>query len=390
MNDVLNRQEHMNSIWTTEEVFFDGESYFDRLIHDIHTARTLITLEVYIFNDDVLGQRIADALKAASHRGVKIQIIVDGVGSSGFFRRLYTFFENENIPVKVYNPLPFLHPYYRKISWSEKIHAFFIRMIRLNKRDHRKIITIDENCMYSGSFNITSDHINLKGRKAWKDLGIRVSGEQVKFAVLNFKLVWKLVDYYRYRKYLKHKKILSWKQSPIQLNHTLVMKRFFRINFVNKMNLTHQRVWLMTPYFIPGRGFIRSMARAAKRGVDVRLIISSKPDVKIFRTLQSFYFLFLIKSGVQIFEYNETVLHAKNYILDDWMTVGSTNLNHRSLMHDLEVDLVIQKEENSKALEKHFLTLTQGTEPLTLAELKKKSIWDMALSRLYFLFRYWL
>ncbi len=380
----------MNSIWTTEEVFFDGESYFDRLIEDIQSARFLITVEVYIFNDDVLGQRIAEALKAARSRGVEVQIIVDGVGSSSFFRRLYTFFENEEIPVKVYNPLPFLHPYYGKISWPQKINAFFIRLIRLNKRDHRKVITIDEEVMFAGSFNITSEHIDLEGRKAWKDLGIRVSGENVKLSVLNFKLGWKLRDYYRYRKSLKHKKLPSWKHSPVQLNQTLLMKRYFRKNFIKRMNSSRQRIWLMTPYFIPGRGFIRSMARAAKRGVDVRLIISLKPDVEIFRTLQSFYYLFLIKSGVQIFEYNETVLHAKNYILDEWMTIGSTNLNHRSFMHDLEVDLVVQKEENLRALEKHFLSLTQVLTPLTLAELKKKSFWDRSLSRIYFLFRYWL
>ncbi len=145
----------------------------------------------------------------------------------------------------------------------------------------------------------------------------------------------------------------------------------------------------MTPYFIPERKLVMALARAAKRGVDVRLLIASKTDVELFRTLQYFYYPFLIKSGVKVFQYTDTVLHAKNYIIDEWVTVGSSNLNHRSLMHDLEVDLAIQDKVNLKMIEDHFESSVKNLEALSFESLSQRSLWDKIMSGMYFIFRYW-
>jgi cardiolipin synthase len=168
------------------------------------------------------------------------------------------------------------------------------------------------------------------------------------------------------------------------------MKRYFQKQFLNNMNIAQKRVWLMTPYFIPQRNFIKSLAKAAHRGVDVRLLLSQKSDVGIFRTLQTFYYPFLIKSGVKVYLYNESVLHAKTYLFDDWMTVGSSNLNHRSLMHDLEVDLIVQSEQNHKIIEDDFAQTVSTLRPLSLEDLKQTSIFDQFLTKVFFIFRYWL
>ncbi len=378
------------SYWETEELIFNGDEYFDRLIRDIEASRESITVEIYIFNDDLLGKKLAAHLVAAHLRGVKVQVIVDGVGSYNFYERLYGVFEKKGIIVKTFNPLPFLHPFYGKMTFARKFQKFILRAMRLNKRNHRKIVTIDQNIMYSGSFNFTAEHTSFFHADAWKDIGIRVTGQMVKYAVLNFKRNWRLRDYYRYKKQLKKLPRSNWRHSPLRMNHTLMMKRYFYKNFMNHIHRAQKRIWFVTPYFIPRRRIIRLLGAAAERGVDVRLLTTWKTDIKLFRTLQFFYYPYLLSKGVKVFQYSDTVLHAKNYIIDDWMTVGSTNLNHRSLIHDLEVDLVIQGEENRKKLEEHFLEMTGQLELVTAESMKARTFLDRMMGRLYFLFRYWL
>lgn len=380
----------MPNFWNSEEVFFDGDEYFDRVINDIDNAQEYITIEIYIFNDDIIGKKIASHLINAHLRGVKIQVIVDGIGSYSFFNKLNDVFVKKGIVVKMYNPLPFYHPYYGKLGLLKKIQVFGTRMWRMNRRNHRKIITIDQNIMYAGSFNITAEHTKYHSEKPWKDMGVRVSGHHVKFAVLNFKKIWKIRDYYKYKRYLKRSVNLNWKQSPLRLNHTLFMKRYFYKSFLQRIHKSKDKIWLMTPYFIPKRRFIRALGKAAKRGVDVRVIISQNTDVSFFKWLQYFYYTYLLKKGVKVYQYTDSVLHAKNYIIDDFMTIGSTNLNHRSFMHDLEVDLVITEDQNKQEINEHFLKSTTNQKTLTLEGLKQRPMWDRALSRIFFLFKYWL
>jgi cardiolipin synthase len=377
------------SYWDTEELFFDGDSYFDHLIKDIEDAKNSITVEMYIFNDDLLGKKLAGHLVAAQIRGVKVQIIVDGVGSYNFYERLGGLFEKHGITVRTFNPLPLLHPLTKKVNFLRKFQIFMLRLGRLNKRNHRKVVTIDEQIMYTGSFNFTAEHTSFHHTHAWKDVGIRVTGQMVKYAVLNFKRNWRLRDYYRYKKTLKKLPRSNWRHSPLRMNHTLVMKRYFYKNFLNHIHRAQKRIWFVTPYFIPRRRIIRLLGAAAERGVDVRILTTWKTDVKIFRALQFFYYPYLLSKGVKVFQYADTVLHAKNYIIDEWMTVGSTNLNHRSLIHDLEVDLVVQEEGNLKKMEAHFLELTENLPLVTVDDLRSRSVVDRFMSRLYFLFRYW-
>jgi cardiolipin synthase len=174
------------------------------------------------------------------------------------------------------------------------------------------------------------------------------------------------------------------------MNHTLMMKRYFNKNFMNHIHRAQKRIWFVTPYFIPRRRIIQLLGAAAERGVDVRILTTWKTDVKLFRTLQFFYYPYLLSKGVKVFQYSDTVLHAKNYMIDNWMTVGSTNLNHRSLIHDLEVDLVIQEESNQKMLEEHFLEMTGKLDLVSAESMKARTFIDRMMGRLYFLFRYWL
>jgi cardiolipin synthase len=379
----------MLTTWKTEEVFFDGDLFFDCLIKDIDEAQNYITIEVYMFSDDLFGRKFAAHLIAAHQRGVKIQIIVDGVGSHDFSNKLQSLFMKKGIVVKMYNPLPFYHPYYGDLTHWKKFQIFTIRVLRLNKRNHRKIYTIDGNILYTGSFNVTAEHTRYHHEKPWKDMGVRVTGENVSFAILNFKKIWKLRDYYRYKKQIKHQGRIHWKNFPLRLNHTVFMRRHYYKSFLNRIKTSQQRIWLTTPYFIPKRRLIRALGKAAKRGVDVRILISLKNDVKLFRTLQYFYYGYLLNKGVKVYHYTDTVLHAKNYIIDDWISIGSSNLNHRSFMHDLEVDLTLQDEKNMQLVEKNFLESLKEENSISLESLNQRPFIDRFLCRLFFIFKYW-
>jgi cardiolipin synthase len=240
--------------------------------------------------------------------------------------------------------------------------------------------------MYTGSYNFTAEHTRFHTEKKWKDLGVRVVGSQVKIAVLSFKKIWNLKEYRQYKKIEKNyiKNIAS-----IQLNHSVFMKQLYYRQLLRNIRNAKDRIWLITPYFIPTGAFIRALGKAAARGVDVQILTSSKSDVKIFQTLQFFYYPFLLKKGAKVYQYTETVLHAKSFIIDDWITIGSSNLNHRSLIHDLEVDLAIQRGDNRKRIEIDFITSTQSQLEVTKKHVDQRSLWDRFLSNLYFIFKYW-
>jgi cardiolipin synthase A/B len=382
------RPTSMQPIWLSEKVYFSGDDYFQAMLSDIDRAAQLITLEMYIFNNDVIGQKILTHLCAAQKRGVRVEMIIDGVGSMPFPEGLAVSLRQQGIRFRTYNPLPFWHPLYGNLSLTRKLQIYGLRFTKLNKRNHRKIVTIDESIMYTGSFNITVEHTSLYGTP-WKDMGVRVTGSLVKFAVLNFKRHWKLREFYRYRKLNRDILKFNWRQSPLRLNQTILMKRFYQKDFYLRISKAREKIWLITPYFIPPRRLIRSLAKAAKRGVDVCIVTSERTDVTLFRTLQYFYYPYLLKKGVRVFQYNETILHAKNYIIDDWTTIGTTNLNHRSFKHDLEADLEIQDKKNIEAIENNFRQLVFGLRLLSQEELKSRPWPDKIMCRLFFLFKYW-
>jgi cardiolipin synthase len=379
----------MSQFWKSEQIFFNGDDYFESLSQDINRATNFISIEMYIFNDDALGKKIATQLIMAKERGVKIQIIVDGIGSYSFFNRLYDFFIKKGIQIKIFNPLPFYHPYFGRISFLKKLYVLGARLWKINRRNHRKIITIDHKVMYTGSFNITAEHTTLHSENPWLDLGLRVEGDHVQFAVLNFKKVWKIRDYFKFKRQYKQNLKLNWRQSPLRLNQTIFMKRFFYKNFIQRVQKAQKRIWLMTPYFIPKRRLIRALGKAAQRGIDVRIIISQKTDVKFFKWLQYFYYDYLLKKGAKVYQYTDSVLHAKNYIIDDFMTIGSTNLNHRSFIHDLEVDMEIQETSNKYKIVEHFQNSSLTQKEITLEGLRQRPLLDRFLSRIFFLIKYW-
>ena len=369
----------MGQHWSSEDVLFDGDLFFERMIQDIEIAVKEVTVEVYIFSPDELGNRLIKAILDAKARGLRVCVLVDGVGSYQFFDNHFGQLQASGVEVKVYNPLPLYHPFYGNLSWRRKLRIFLQRFLRINKRDHRKIVTIDQRILYISSFNITAEHTSLSPFAKWKDIGVRVTGINVMEAVIHFKKVFHAKDYSQYKK--QFKKHLR-KISPLRFN----LPKRERINHVKK---AQHHIWFMTPYFIPDRKLVTALAQAAKSGVDVRLLTSLKSDVEVFRTLQFIYYDYLSKNGVKIYQYADTILHAKTYIVDDWVMIGSSNLNQRSLIHDLEADIILEEPTNIQMVKRDFEKSLFGLEAISQDFLLKRSSWDKFLSKLFYLFKYW-
>jgi cardiolipin synthase len=218
------------------------------------------------------------------------------------------------------------------------------------------------------------------GRNAWLDVGARVRGPELKRLKRAFKAAFKG----------------DLLQSPFQtrnsllfFNSSILLRRTMKHDQVLRLRRARHRIWLQTPYFVPIRPVYRHMVRLAKRGVDVRLMVPAISDVPLMKTLSYSFFRKLLKAGVKIFEYQPRFMHQKISQIDHWVAIGSSNLNHRSFFHDLEVDVVIAESSNKKTLEEKFLLEQRDSRQVVLADLSKLKLWNRLLGRFLLMLRYW-
>jgi cardiolipin synthase len=384
------RRAGLPPLWTTEQLYFDGDEFYADILRDIDKAQSLITFEMYIFEDDPLGERFFQALERAAERGLRVQLMLDGVGSHRFIQKLQTRQYPENIKIKVYNPHPWTFSYEHFVDFIRVLQVFLKRLLGVNRRNHRKIITIDERIVYTGSFNITTSHSKEHNQdEAWHDIGMRLTGWIAPLFILSLMRNWGLSAFFKYRRRMPKKRFIRFNHPDVRLNQDFRLRRTLYKDFLQRLRKTKKRVWLSTGYFQPRRPIIRLLKRAAARGVDVRILLSTRSDVFYYALLQSYYHWELIKAGVKIYEYDPTIIHAKNYFIDDWVTVGSSNLNYRSIMHDLEVDLRVQHPENKKKLAQNFEDLQNASSEVTIQTLSQRPWWLKLACRFVFLFRYW-
>lgn len=324
--------------WSRVDIFHSGDDYFESVIADIRQAKKSIFIEGYIFATDQLTKSLLNELGFARSRGCGVKIVVDGFGSYNYIPELTKICNQYGIELRVFHPLP----YFRSLAsrwpkWNDiKIAAFLSRM---NRRNHRKIILIDEKAAYLGSLNFIQVHCaKYVGPLAWRDTGVRVEGVAVKTLVIATQITYLRTIY---------RGILTWVgrwrvpkstfSSALQLNTTQKMRRALYRDLLRLLSHAENRIYITTAYFLPKRSLLKALIKASERGVDVKLILPGKSDVPLVKWAAFNLVRFLLHSRMPIYEYQKTILHAKTMIVDDQVYIGSFNLNHRSLLHDLEV-----------------------------------------------------
>lgn len=353
--------------WSEETIFFDGDAFFDDSLRAIDEAKESVDLETYIYLADPVGRAFEDALSRAARRGVKVRLLVDGVGASGWIERRGLALDAMGVAVRVYHPLLFsalLHRFMSDLGLRKKPSPRSLApLARMNRRTHRKMCLIDGQTAYVGSLNISASHSKRhNGPLAWRDTGVRVRGEPVCDLEAAFEHAWlrshaadgrrRWRDSWRHR--LSRERALRNRSPLVRLNYTSRLRRRNLHEFLQKLASAQTRVWITNAYLAPSAPVMRALIRAAQRGIDVRLLLPRKSDVFFMPWIATVHYAPLLQGRVRIFEYLPSFLHAKSVIIDDWHVVGTSNMNRRSVLHDLEVDVVLSRRESLLALEHRF------------------------------------
>ncbi len=321
-----------------------GQEYFPALELAISQAKQSICLEVYIYANDEIGQRISEALVAAADRGVQVKIIVDWVGSPSlaFVER----WKAARIEFRYYNP-----------SW---IGVYGIT------RTHRKLVAIDGNQAFVGGINICSDYLDVSGRKlssARWDFALQVGGLLAQEIQHAFDWQWDRINGAKFKWHRLNSPYSARKTSLFDLSQEGVGAFIARDNFhyrrdiekayLKTIGAAKSEIYLVNPYFLPGRKLKNALLSAAKRGVRVNLMVGVGQFKWFDYAVKAIYGM-LLKGGVVLYEYIGSELHGKILVADQqWFTVGSSNCDPLSFLVNHEANLIVlDKKQASWLIEK--------------------------------------
>lgn len=328
----------------------NGEAYFPRVFDTIAQARREVMLETFILFEDRIGLQLQAALMAAGRRGAQVDVTVDGWGSpdlsEGFVRTL----AQAGVRLHVFDPGP---------------RPFGLRPKAL-RRMHRKIVVVDACIAFVGGINYSADHLADFGPLAKQDYAVEIRGPLV--AVIH------RYTHAALAQGLRHQRPHAWwfarrppRLLPAQLPPVGAALALFAVrdnvrhrddierHYRDAIHSARHRVVIANAYFFPGYRLVRELRLAARRGVDVRLVLQGRPDMAIAHTAACTLYHHLLKAGVRIFEYRERPLHGKIALVDEaWATVGSSNLDPLSLALNLEANVFIRDRAFNASMHAHL------------------------------------
>lgn len=363
--------------WKTEKIYYSRKFYFRDVIEQIRLAKRSIEIETYIFKCDAIGSLVAFELLAASQRGVHVRVLVDGFGAFSEISQLISFFSESSVQFVVYHPLRLSHSVNKK--WIQ-IHYFFHFFSNINRRLHRKMSLIDRHVLFVGSFNIT-DNSN-------RETGVRLTGGLVQQVLLAFEETWAVANSSGLLPRMK--KPSYWSSSFIKLNSNRKRRRISNQNLIRRIHSGVSRIWMTNAYFVPAPQVLRALIASRLKVLDVEILLPFRSDVPFLKFITETYYRGMLLAGLRVFEYQNEFLHAKTLLVDDWALVGTSNMNHRSVFHDLEVDVVLTKKTSVESLSEQFLVDRSHSIEITLENLAPRKWLDPILSWVITKLRYWL
>jgi cardiolipin synthase len=319
-------------------LFTHGEDAFAAMRRAISEAKTEVLIESYILKDDATGQTFAADLGDAAERGVSVKVLADFFGSYATHARFWKELRRRGVDARLFNPIfPQL--------WLQPF------------RDHRKILVVDRRVGFTGGMNIADEYGSARGgshRGPWRDTQVRVEGPTAWEMAVVFSEAWRRAGGRLALEPLERpgdepSRILTLDSRPGR-GHGETASVLVAVTAAAR-----RRMWITNAYFAPDFRALGHLGRAAARGVDVRLLLPGKTDVRLVRHAGHGYFRRLLDFGVRIFEYQGAVLHAKTAVADDFISIaGSTNLDFRSFHFNAECNLVVFCPEVGAAFSRAF------------------------------------
>jgi len=328
----------------------DAAENFPAWLEAIDAAERTIFFESYIFGNDATGREFRDALSARARAGVRVRVLHDWLGSpgkfaAGFWRPLVA----AGALVRAFNPARFDSP----LGWLS--------------RDHRKSMCVDGRIAFVSGLCVADDWLGdpAAGTQAWRDTGIEIRGPAVADVERAFAQVWAITGVQLGDDELTDPATIP-PAGDIPLRIVAGAPASAGLMRLDQLiaAIARLRLWLTDAYFIPLPAYVQALCAAARDGVDVRLLVPGASDIPIVSLISRSSYRALLESGVRVFEWNGTMLHAKSAVADGrWARVGSTNLNLASFIGNYELDVAIEDAGFAAAMERQFRDdLTNATE----------------------------
>ena len=311
-------------------LLIDGDQTFEAIFAGIDAAERYVLAQFYTVHDDQIGTAFKEHLIAAARRGVTVRFMYDSIGSLGLSRRYLHDLKDAGIEV-----CPFTGPR----NW--------LRKLRLNFRNHRKIVVVDGTTGYVGGLNVGDEYLGRDPKIGnWRDTHLEVAGPLVQGIQLSFARDW----YYGTRRELDD---LEWEPQPAERDVTALVLasgpadklETCGLLYAHAIESAEERIWIATPYFVPDGRVLGALQLAALRGVDVRILMPRESDSIFFKYVPWAYLDEVARAGVRVFLYEKDFMHQKVAVVDrDFAAVGTANFDNRSFRLNFEVTVVAHDE----------------------------------------------
>ncbi len=357
----------------------DGDQCLGAMLEAIAWARYEILLEMYWFASDRTGRRFAEALSARAREGIKVCVIYDSVGSFGVDEKMFAEMRKAGCEVIEYNPIS---PFRRRF-----------RLGVLNNRDHRKILVVDSRVAMTGGTNLGDPWASIEeGGEGWRDDMVRIEGPAAERMRGLFLQTWKSVGGKvpdsRMRRDSRAPRQPGDSNVRILTNNYRGERAAIRRAYLSQIVRSQSHVYIENSYFVPDRVVRLALAAAARRGVDVRVLLPGRSDVVAVQYAAQRLYTWLLENGVRLFEWQGPVLHSKSAIVDgEWATVGTYNLDYRSWRFNLEVNVSISDGAFARALGARILRDLDRATEIKLDQWRYRSIGRRFIEQFFYLFR---
>jgi cardiolipin synthase len=368
-------------------IFTDAPSCITSMAEDIRAAQHRVWGEVYTILDDAAGRTIADALIDRAHAGCDVRLHYDAIGSlttpAGFFRQM----QEAGVHVHAYHSL-----------WEAFWNFNWLRI--LNRRNHRKLIIVDDRVAYFGGMNLgfqglPSESPPLAASTGWRDVHVRLSGPQQREIADSIDRSWRMVHGERVsrRPRAYRQGILETREEAIQffdsgpgLRHSRASRIFTRL-----LRMARRRLTFSMAYFVPVGHVLRELLRAHRRGVFVQVVIPADGDVPMVQRATHFLYRKLLRRRFHLYERQLNMLHSKVLIVDGrWTVLGSANLDARSLRINREFMAVIHSRKLAKVMSETVQREIECSRRVRPTEYRQTRCWQRLLDRLAWWLRWWL
>jgi cardiolipin synthase len=322
----------------------DGDQALPAMLSAIEAAQRQVLLEMYWFASDRVGRSFADALGRAAERGVDVAVLYDSVGCWETDPTLFDQMQARGVKVVEFNPVL---PYRRRF-----------RLDRLTRRNHRKVLVADGTVGFTGGINLAEQWAPVsEGGRGWRDDMIEVRGPAVMGMLERFRADWASQG---------GPELAPLGHGPLRLAGSKYVRvigpardtrrrEIVRAYLLN-VYLARRRVWISNSYFVPAPAMVRALVGAARRGVDVRVLVPAISDVPIMRYASRAIWSLFLHHGVRIYEWQRSMLHSKSAVIDGvWSTIGSFNLDVRSGLLNLETNVAVRDTAFGRVMEQSFV-----------------------------------